>query len=279
MFRLSLTNCFHLLTLFAPNRPTHSHILQCTNCPEEVKQALRSKTRSTKGAKEKWALSAEKKGLFTAPKGGRTKNKTGMFLLTGAGNVPAAASGQLKTIDSPALPVAAGIPPAPPAPAATPGCLSSCRADAGSPGLLAFVDALSKGTAKGDLLEDLVNSPFAGANETADLRTSGTLPGPALIGDDMDIDNGIKTNDFDVNDFDINHFDDGTIHPPSSFPSTNDDGTISPEDQEFFNFALEVSTILSAPPPGPRPAQVTPENCPASAGTFDLDMDLFDVMM
>ena len=163
---------------------------------------------------------------------------------------------------------------------------SSCRADTGSPGLLAFVDALFSGTAKGDLLEDLVDSPFAGANETADLRTSGTLPGPALIGDDMDIDDGMKINKFDINDFDINHFnindfDDGTIHPPPSFPSINDDGTISPEDQEFGNFALEVSTILNAPTPGPRPAQVTPENCPASAGSSDLDigMDLFDESM
>ena len=91
--------------------------------------------------------------------------------------------------------------------------------------------------------------------------------------------NDFDANDFDANDVDINYFDDGTIHPPPSFPSINDDGTISPEDQEFGNFALDVSTILSAPPPGPRPAQVTPENCPASAGTFDLDMDLFDESM
>ena len=125
----------------------------------------------------KWALSAEKKGLFTAPKGGRTKNKTGMFLLTGAGNVPAAASGQLKTIDSPALPVAAGIPPAPPAPAATPGCLSSCRADAGSPGLLAFVDALSKGTANGDLLEDLVGSAIKQALAEAEKASADAMQG------------------------------------------------------------------------------------------------------
>ena len=68
----------------------------------------------------------------------------------------------IELVDAPALPAGAGIPPAPPASsAAAPGSLSSCRADAGSPGLLAFVDALSKGTAKGDLLEDLVDSPFA----------------------------------------------------------------------------------------------------------------------
>ena len=275
----------------------HSHILKCQTCPQEVKDRLNSNTRSAKGAKKMWMVSAGKKGLFTAPKGGGTQ--TGIFLRPGESNEPVAASAPRKsddgtvpvgktTVDEAAAPVTAETSPAPPAASmAAPGGLASCRADAGTPDMLAHFDAIASGT-NSDLLEDFFNPPVARANVAApaNLSASGALPGPSVTNDDMDFD-ALDISTWGVDNWDVDFNVDnapGTIVPSSASPS------IAQANYNFQHMTTGTMTFDDAneishgtPPPssdqtGPRPAQVTPENCPASASSanMDIDMDLFD---
>lgn len=257
-----------------------SHLLQCNNCPEGVKQALRSDTRSTKGAKEKWEMSANKKGLFTAPKG--ASKKTGIFLRHGKDDDPAAAS-DLKKNDGDKAPVEnAACADTDLAPPVAPGGLANCRAYAGSPDHSALLDSMDGGIADDfSAFLDTIGKEHDTFHEG--LRSIGMPLAPGVNGEGTVI--GLDTGDIDP-----------SILPPTltqnnegvqdmrvsmDYGTTSGDGYGGGETHGGGAMAWE-SPFPSSDQTGPRPAQlVTPENCPISAGSSDLHigMDLFNESM